>query len=196
MEENKYYKGCYVPEEDFLKYCKDVKRKSYYGFKSEEVKIILPNDTVVSPEEYWKSKEKKKGRWKPKMGEKYYLVDDAGDICSNSWGNYDLDAFRHSIGNCFKTYEEAEEYKTKLVFQQQYRDYALEHNDEIDWENDKQKKWYVFYEPGLKGYTTGCEYETSFSQGTVYFTNEQDIWDFIKLIGKKEFKKYILEVEE
>jgi hypothetical protein len=183
-----------VPEKDFLKYCKDIKRKSYYGFKGDEVKIILPNDTVVSPEEYWKSKEKKKGRWKPEEDEIYFFVDD-GSIYEDEWmGNFVNEEFKYSIGNCFKTKKEAEEYKTKLVFQQQYRDYALEHNDEIDWNTPqlKQCAGYDNYENEIK---IVC-WESIKQQGTVYFTKSQDIWDFINLIGEENFKKYILEVGE
>ena len=69
--ENKYYEGCYVKEEKWIKYCKGVKRKTYQGLP---VQIILPNDTVVTPEEYWKSKEVKKGRWKPEVGELYFMI--------------------------------------------------------------------------------------------------------------------------
>ena len=141
-----------------------------------------------------KIEEKKKGRWKPKDGEKYYLVDDAGDICSNSWGNYDLDAFRHSIGNCFKTYEEAEEYQKKLIFQQQYRDYALEHNDDIDWKTNQIKHCACYDNNNNKIGIT--RWESTNQQGVVHFTKEQDIRDFIKLIGEDNFKKYILEVED
>ena len=194
-EENKYYKGCYIPEEDFLKYCKDVKRKSYYGFKSDEVKIILPNDTVISPEEYWKSKEVKKGRWKPENGDIYYSLGSDGFIYSHRWCNDMMDAYRYTVNNIGKTKGELEEKKKKEIFQQQYKDYALEHNDKVDWENWRQQKNKCYYDHQDKEIkidkNQSCMY-----QGAVYFTNAQDIWDFIKLIGEDNFKKYILEVEE
>ena len=193
-EENKYYKGCYVPEEDFLKYCKDVKRKSYYGFKSDEVKIILPNNTVVSPKEYWKSKEKKKGRWKPEKGDKYCYMGGLDKIYWNFWANSVVDNYLYSINNMFKTEKEAEEHRKKLIYQQQYRDYALEHNEEIDWENCKQDKYKAFYDHLDK--KIRIEANQNWMSQAVYFTNEQDIWDFIKLIREDNFKKYILEVEE
>ena len=192
--ENKYYKGCYVPEEDFLKYCKNIKRKSYYGFKSDEVKIILPNDTVVTPEEYWKSKEVKKGRWKPKDGEIYWLIVSSGDIDWEHNVGSPCDNYRHLVGNRFKTKKEAEEYKKKLIYQQQYKDYALEHNDEIDWKSYDQHKYKAYYSHLDK--KLEIEVNQNWMSQAVYFTNEQDILDFIKLIGEDNFKKYILEVEE
>lgn len=192
-EENKYYKGCYVPEKEFLKYCKDIKRKSYYGFKGDEVKIILPNDTVVTPEEYWKSKEIKKGRWKPEKGEVYYTLGSDGFIWAHRWCDDMTDNYRYSVNNVAKTKGELEEKKQKEIFQQQYRDYALEHNDKVDWET-LQLKHCACYD--------NCEIEIRLAhwesvkqQGTVYFTKSQDIWDFINLIGEENFKKYILEVE-
>ena len=193
-EENRYYKGCYVPEEDFLKYCKDVKRKSYYGFKGDEVKIILPNDTVVSPEEYWKSKEKKKCRWKPGKGDIYYTLGSDGFIWTHRWCDDMTDNYRYSVNNVAKTKGELEEKKQKEIFQQQYRDYALEHNDKVDWETLQLKHCacYDNYENKIKI----THWESTKQQGVIHFTKEQDIWDFIELIGEDNFKKYILEVGE
>lgn len=190
-QNNKYWEGCYVKEEKWIKYCKGVKRKTYCGLP---VQIILPNDTVVTPEEYWKSKEKKKCRWKPKKGEKYYFITLFGNMGYRRYDNDRDDNYLYSINNIFKTKEEAEEHKKKLIYQQQYKDYAMEHNDEIDWENEKQYKYYSFCNVENKQVHISFVWATK-TPGQTYFTNTQDIWDFIKLIGEDNFKKYILEVE-
>lgn len=190
-QNNKYWEGCYVKEEKWIKYCKGVKRKTYQGLP---VQIILPNDTVVTPEEYWKSKEKKKGRWKPEKGEKYYSILATGMRWCYIWMNEKEDNHRYSTGNCFKTEKEAEEHKKKLIYQQQYRDYALEHNDEIDWKTFQLKHCACYNNDKNKIGIT--HWESTEQQGVVHFTNDKDILDFIKLIGEDNFKKYILEVDD
>ena len=140
-----------------------------------------------------KSKEKKKVRWKPEKNEEYYLVNESGEVCY-SYYNDKTHKFNYTIGNCFKTQEEAEEHRKKLIYQQQYRDYALVHNDEIDWNNQETKSM-CYYDYKDKEIKIDQNRRWMF-QGAIYFTNKQDILDFIKLIGEEDFKKYILEVEE
>ena len=190
--ENKYFEGCYVTEQRWQEYCKDGRRLRFRGLA---VQIILPNDTVVTPEEYWKSKEVKKGRWKPKIGQYYYSLNHNGEISIHRflvWSKFAT--FQFETNNMFETQEEAEEHKKKMIYQQKYRDYALEHNDKVDWNNEELSKWYAYYSYSFKK-TEISYYQRNKHQGVVYFTNKQDILDFIKLIGEDNFKKYILEVE-
>ena len=86
----------------------------------------------------------KKGvRQKPEYGEKYYYLDDGGGINYAYWSNDNIDLFRFNTGNCFKTEQEAEDYKENLLTKQALKDLALELNNgvEIDWENENQKKY-------------------------------------------------------
>lgn len=55
MEPQKYWEGCYISEERWLKYCKGNKRKSYFGLPA---LIILTEGTVVTTKEYWAMKDK------------------------------------------------------------------------------------------------------------------------------------------
>ena len=191
--ENKYFEGCYVTEQRWLEYCKDGRRLRFRGLA---VQIILPNDTVVTPEEYWKSKEVKKGRWKPKIGQYYYSLNHNGEISIhrfNVWSKFAT--YQFETNNMFETQEEAEEYKKKLIYQQQYKDYALEHNDEIVWNNPAQRKYSACYsfEHNVISF---CSDGVTKKQGSVAFTELRDLEDFIELIGEDNFKKYILEVKQ
>lgn len=49
-EEKKYWEGCYVSEERWLKYCKGNKRKSYFGLPA---MIIIHEHKVMTTQEYW-----------------------------------------------------------------------------------------------------------------------------------------------
>lgn len=95
-----------------------------------------------------------------------------------------------NTGNCFKSEQEAEEYKENLLTKQQLKDLALELNNgvEIDWENENQKKYYLEY---------GCyslDYDITYSYinlGQIYCLNE----DFLKIakdrIGEEKIIKLI-----
>lgn len=89
----------------------------------------------------------KKGvRWKPEYGEKYYYLDDGGGINYAYWSNDNIDLFRFNTGNCFKTEQEAEDYKENLLTKQALKDLALELNNgvEIDWKSEEQEKHYLY----------------------------------------------------
>jgi hypothetical protein len=45
---------------------------------------------------------KQVGRWKPKKGEKYWLVSDEGDIINLIWENGVFDKKCYAFSNCFQ----------------------------------------------------------------------------------------------
>ena len=89
----------------------------------------------------------KKGvRQKPEDGEEYLFIDSFGEIYHNDWcGDYQ-DLFRYNTGNCFKTEQEALDYKENLLTKQALKDLALELNNgvEIDWHDFYQEKYRIF----------------------------------------------------
>ena len=75
----------------------------------------------------------KKGvRWRPILDKKYFYLDDRGTIRCVEWQYDDEDIFRFNIGNCFKTEQEAEEYKENLLTKQALKDLALELNNGVE----------------------------------------------------------------
>ena len=89
---------------------------------------------------------KKCARKIPKNGEIYYHLDVAGLIRRDIWYGVEEDLFRFSIGNCFKTEEEVEEYEENLLTKQALKDLALELNNgvDIDWKSENQDKYYLY----------------------------------------------------
>lgn len=73
-------------------------------------------------------------RWKPEKGEKYWMLENSGDINIFNWVGDPVDMFCYSIGNCFKTEAEAIEYKEKLLFNQEVLDFIARENG--DWRAD------------------------------------------------------------
>ena len=84
---------------------------------------------------------------KPEYGERYYYLSDEGVVTSTNWYGIESDIFRFNTGNCFKTEQEAEDYKENLLTKQALKHLALELNNgvEIDWKNEEQPKFYIYY---------------------------------------------------
>lgn len=90
--------------------------------------------------------------WEPKEHQKYYYINDEGDIVCEEWRIFQEDFFRQSIGNCFETFQEAVDYRDNLTVKQQLKNLALELNDgiEIYWDYFHQPKYYILYDYRFK----------------------------------------------
>lgn len=192
MAENKYWEGCYVSEGRWLRYCKNYKRKAYQGLP---VKIIINENTVMTPEEYWAAKEKVYARWVPKQGTFYFALTKNGEAVSHlfqEWSQYAT--YMYEVGNMFKTKKEAEDHLKAIKYNMQYRDYAKIKNKDFDFTSavSRQTKKYFGALDLATGEIDVASCTTACIQGVVYFLEEQDVYEFIDLIGKDNYKKYIL----
>lgn len=140
-----------------------------------------------------KIEEPQSKRWKPDKNNVYWLVSD-GSIYQSCWFNDRDDQWRYLTDNCFKTKEEAEEYKKQIKYTARYKNYIAEHNEPIDWNNRKQPKCYAEFDNINNKINVDCFYYEKF-QGTIYASSAQIIWDAIKEIGEDNFKKYVLGVK-
>ena len=94
------------------------------------------------------SKEEKKGkRWRAKMNDTYFYVNDSGDVDSSHESNFDEDNYSYKTRNYFATYEEAEEYQEIMNTYYDLMDLAEELNsgEKIDWNDNQQCKYTIFY---------------------------------------------------
>lgn len=164
-----------------------------------KAKLILNNKEyeVEVSEEQVKEIEKPKGkRWRAEMDNGYYYLDDFGDIICVQDQIVDIDDFRYNTGNYFKTEEEAEEYKKKLLYQQQYKDFL---GEDLVTEDDWKKPSLGKHAACIDNYCNGLTITTNNYlkiQGVIYSNSREKIENFINLIGEDNFKKYILEVKE
>lgn len=60
----------------------------------------------------WKLEAKE---WMPQGSEKYYFVDTDGSISWDTWETGLCDIYRQIVGNLFRTEEDAEAYKQRLI---------------------------------------------------------------------------------
>ena len=128
-------------------------------------------------------------------GERYCFIDTIGNIRCENWDNYEIDIYRLKHNNAFHTEEEAEFEFEKQEVLAELRGFAEEHNEqEIDWENVEQTKWYIFYNYIYKkiGYSdnTVCEHINE-----IYFTSEELAKQAVAKVGEERLKKYLFGVE-
>lgn len=156
-------------------------------------------DVELTPEQEKQIKEylgiKEPKRWKPKNGERYWYIPHCGDIASTSWSNYcDLDADLFTMGNCFKTKEEAEFALEKHLVYQELKQFADENNDPIDWNDKRQKKYSFFY-----NYSDKCliisDYHHIAYIGVIYFSSLDLVQKALTLVDENRIKKYLFGVE-
>lgn len=133
-------------------------------------------------------------RWKPKHRDDYYTVNSAGHIDCDACYNARIDDWAYLTGNCFKSEEEAEEYKKQIECTARYKNYIEEHSEPLDWNNNAQPKYYAEFEHTNNKINVDWFYYEKF-QGTIYASSEQIIKDAIKEIGEDNFKKYVLGVK-
>ena len=88
---------------------------------------------------------KENKRWRAAKCSDYFYVASNGELCSIHEHYDTTDDFRYSTGNYFKTQEEAQAYKDKLIATQRLTDIINEKNGDwvADWKNLYQSKWMV-----------------------------------------------------
>ena len=175
--------------------------------KELEVKINSINITIVAngenveltPEQEKQIKNylgiKDNKRWKPNHKETYYFIRSDGDISSAFWSNYcDVDADTFAMGNCFKTKEDAELALKKHAVYQELKQFADENNEPIDWKNERQKKYAIYYDYSNSGLAI-TDYHHMMHIGTIYFSSVELAQRALTKVGEKKIEKYLFGVE-
>lgn len=142
-----------------------------------------------------KSNKEKNKVWKPTDREKYYYIRNDGEVyhgfyekyCSTDCGNY-------SMGNCFRTEEEAKFAVEKLKVIAELKRFAEENNDKIDWNDESQDKYCLRYD--YKYNKMLVESNQFLKHNSTYFSSKEIAKRAIETIGKERLKKYYFEVEE
>ena len=94
-------------------------------------------------------KEVTKNRWRAKTNEDdYYYIDSFGYIYKETEENEKKDDFRYKTRNYFKTKEQAQAYLDNINTYYDLMDLAdkLNSGEEIDWEDQNQIKYYLYYD--------------------------------------------------
>ena len=119
----------------------------------------------------------------PKVGEAYWSFSDMGGAYSTTNSNDYLDKYNISIGNCYRTKEEAILSEKKQLAIVRCWKWAQENAPfEPDWSNAKQPKFYVRFDHGEKifVFVFDCDYQYQSQFTLPYFESAQAKNKFIE----------------
>lgn len=134
--------------------------------------------------------EKENKRWRSKNGDLYWLVGSNGKPDWSYELNRDIDNFRYDTHNYFRNEQESRKYAKVLKTEGQLKKFADEHNDEINWDNINQEKWYLYY--SYKYYKTDiANYNWTKQPRVIYFSSAKIAKQAIDEIGTDEIKEYL-----
>lgn len=161
--------------------------KKFEELTRDELKALYDEKIKQSTEK----EERNKKRWRAEIGGDYWYIDAFGAIYAVTDERNSANDYHYNIGNYFKTAEQAEEYKKKLLLQQAYKDWCA-----YDYNLDEPMEGHLYaYWNAVSGAIEIDDVYCVKLQGTIYAENVKRIREFINKIGEEDFKKYILEVE-
>ena len=143
-------------------------------------------------------KEEKKSKpkvWKPEYGDWYWYISSDGQVYNCEWENDRIDQERYSMGNCFRTKEEAEFAGEKQKVKTELQRYDFEHyvpNLVELYVNNGH--YFILYLPKCDALeiVSMCSRRM---ESVTYFTSENIAEDAMKEIGKKRIMKYLFDVD-
>lgn len=129
-------------------------------------------------------------RWRAEVGEKYYFLDEIGNIYLDIDGYWEADNYRYKTRNYFKTEEEAQEYADVKLTYYDLMDLAEELNngEKIDWNNLNQTKYYIYIDYDDKEITQAVHHYYK-GIGQIYCLNINFKREAIERIGEERLKK-------
>lgn len=127
------------------------------------------------------------GKFIPRIGEKFCLVDIYGNICNYTYLNNRYFNYLVVHQPTFRTEEECEEYKN-------YLDLLDEYKFEPNWW-DNNYRYSIFY---LDKEDEVCPYaiKSYFHDINYYFETREKSREFIKKVGKDNLKKFMFNIWE
>lgn len=139
---------------------------------------------------------KKKKRWRAKLNNCYFYINNDGSIYLAEEDNHGISNFRYKTRNYFETVEEAEKYLEKIEIYYELMDLAEELNgeEEIDWKNGDQEKFSIRYikkKFGNDFYLTTTALDRKI--GNIYYLSADFLKVALERIGADKLKKLFKE---
>ena len=173
-----------------------MKEREYKLTLTEENKIkveqflhLLGIDADIVEAENIKESEEKE---QLKLGQPYYT------ICSDSTildCSFDSDSSnckgRLSLGNCFKTREEAEFELERIKVIAEMKKFA--ESEDREWDSCV-KHWYLYYD--VVGRSIEYMYSSLYKYDAIYFASKEEAQKCVDTIGGDRIKKYYFRVKE
>lgn len=111
--------------------------------------------------------------WKPKEGEKYWIV----TFCISSflWTDSISDNLMYSTGHCYQTEEEAKKVYDRKIAEQKLKEIIFEANDgwTPDWNNENQFKYMFYYNAKDKKVYSANWWQTKYYPNWMYIKDDK-----------------------
>lgn len=133
--------------------------------------------------------------WKPEYGEWYWFISTDGQVNNSEWVNDRIDRGRYSMGNCFRTREEAEFAREKQKIKIELQRFADKHNDPTKKEWDGEYVYYYIVYNVSEDALTSIPVAMLRRTNEVYFSSKEIAEDAANKIGAKRIKKYLFDVD-
>ena len=131
--------------------------------------------------------EKEKEVWKPKNGDKYWLISHNGYVVQVRWMGDEAEDDIYAIGNVFRTQEEAEFRAEQLKVEAELRRFARPFDED-------ERNWAIIFDVDEKKITTDSE--RSYQSCNIHFASEEIARKAIDTVGEDRIKKYYFGVED
>ena len=131
--------------------------------------------------------EKNNEPWKPKDGDKYWLISHIGYVVQVRWLGDDYEDDIYAIGNAFRTQEEAEFRVEQLKVEAELRRFARPFDED-------ERNWAIIFDVDEKEII--IEDERSYQSCNIHFASEEIAKKAIDTVGEDRIKKYYFGVEE
>ena len=125
----------------------------------------------------------------PQFGDDYWYVDSDAEVMDTASYDGEYDQDRLSIGNVFKTKEQAQFVVEKLKVEAELRKYSR------PFKEGENENWFILWGTYKK------EVQIDWSrklvrQGTIYFESRKKANEAVESVGEERIKKYIFGVED
>lgn len=132
-------------------------------------------------------------RWKPDVGQIYYVPDCSGGGSSLRWGGSAFHEHLHATRNVFRTREEAEKAHNLRMVRYELMDLADEAwgDTAIEWDLESEQR--KFYADVMSGeFCIEYTYAQK-AQGAIYFPSKDSYRAAIQKIGEERFIEFVKE---
>ncbi len=118
-----------------------------------------------------------------KIGDGYYYIDSKGDLVNSMWMEDEVDTMRDTIGNVFKTSEEAKFKYGKLKALRELSRFTRQFEP-------LSENWciYINEHGGIDYY---CEDESQYLYGDYYFNSKEEAIRAVEQIGEDRIHEYL-----
>lgn len=133
--------------------------------------------------------------WKPTYGDWYWYISSDGQVDNCEWVNGPIDLRRYSMGNCFRTKEEARIAREKQKIKIELQRFADTHNDpdKLEW-NKTNGHYEIVYNYRL-GRLDFSELRSCSSTDAIYFTSEELAKKAVETVGRERILKYMFSID-